>query len=136
MLTQEQVLEAVKTNSTNYDRDGCKFIDSRDFMRLTDFFPVDQWAHFGFAPKECVEIAPPKPWDLESISEQFVADLNFAWEKASDERGISAELMFEVVMMWMWILEDHESGELPYENYGKASLRAIAEKYSVELVGE
>ena len=42
MKTSEQVIEAVRSGKES----AC--IDGRDFSRLADFVPVDQWSVFGF----------------------------------------------------------------------------------------
>lgn len=61
---------------------------------------------------------------------QLGKDLAFAIEKAEDQRGISANLMFEVIVMWMWILEDPDlANERGYCNYGLAYLRRVEQKY-------
>lgn len=39
---------------------------------------------------------------------QLEEDVRFGFEKALNQRGISASLMFECVMMWNYILEEGE----------------------------
>jgi hypothetical protein len=48
-----------------------------------------------------------------------------------DKRGISAGLMYEVVKMWMWVLEDdlQNHNEEDYAQYGLPLLKAVAVKY-------
>ena len=67
--------------------------------------------------------------------EQLKADVEFGWEKACDERGISANLMFEVVRSWCKVLEDglENWNELNYGPYGKPLFIAVANKYGWSL---
>lgn len=134
-LARDQVLSAIKAKSVGYARESCEMIDSRDYVRLIEWFPSSDLIHFGFTLNDDDATWDVKPWTDETLQEQFVRDLEFAWEKASDERGISASLMFEVVQMWMWIFEDEEMLGLPYYGYGQDSLLRIARKHNVPLAG-
>ena len=57
--------------------------------------------------------------------------MEFAFEKAIDQRGLSANMMFFVIKMWLNILEEplasfSESGYAPY---GLPLFRAVAERF-------
>jgi len=123
MLTQEQVLDAIK----NGRESGC--IDGRDFSRLADFFPVEQWDVFGFRVKDGHVAPSPKEWTKDNILEQLREDVAFGFEKALDKRGISADCMHGVVSMWMWVLNDSLQQFDLYENYGLPLFKAVATKY-------
>jgi hypothetical protein len=128
MLTRDQVLEFVKNGRP------CACFDGRDFARLLDFFPVEDWRHFGFALAAGSERPAPqqKEWTREAILEQLTADLAFAFDKALGCRGISASLMYEVVKMWLWVLGDEELAEHgDYGMYGLPLLKAVAMKYEL-----
>lgn len=133
MKTKEQVLEAIKSGVV-YDRDNCKFIDNRDFSRLVDFFPVEQWKLFGFE-LEKREKAPFKveKWTKENILKHLESDLAFAFKKALSKRGISSSLMFEVIKMWMWVLDDSLANfsDKQYAMYGLPLYKAVAIKYNL-----
>lgn len=123
MLTREQVLEAVKNGR------GSKCLDGRDYARLTDFFPVEDWKAFGFGIKDGAAAPEPKPWTEEEIKKQLAADLDFAFEKAMNQRGISTGLMFEVVKMWLWVLEDKLCETNDYDNYALPFFSKVAKNY-------
>jgi hypothetical protein len=55
----------------------------------------------------------------------------FAWEKANDCRGLSANRSIEHMTAWLWMLGDDLADKMDglYEYYGKPCLRAICEKY-------
>lgn len=132
MKTQEQVIEAIKSGQT-WPRDSCAMLDARDYSRVCDFFPVEQWGTFGFSPKEGAEIEPPKEWAEDAILKALASDLEFAIGKAEDERGISSSLMFDVINMWLWILDDELSGSIEYSCYGMPLYRAVESKYGERL---
>ncbi len=127
MLTREHVLEAIKTKQWIAGA-----FDGRDISRLTAWFPQSDWcALFGaeehtHKPRQ----HPEKSWTTESILAQLAEDVEFGFEKALDKRGISAGCMFEVVRMWLWILEDPmPTDESVYAQYGLPLLKAVAVKY-------
>lgn len=125
MLTQETVLQQI--------RDGRNpgAIDGRDFSRLCDFFPADQWPIMGCSLKEGVDAPTPKPWTREAVIEQLTRDLAFGFEKAIDQRGISASCMYEVVKMWMWVLDDELQHFNDYPQYGLPLFKAVAAKFNL-----
>jgi len=126
MLTQAQVLEAIKGGKESQTLDG------RDYARLCDFFPVADWEALGFKLKDGAEPKPPKPWTQEAVVAQLAEDLAFGFEKALNRRGISASLMYETVKMWMWVLDDAELRDFDsYAQYGLPLFKAVAIKYGL-----
>jgi hypothetical protein len=121
VLTKEAVLEALASKES-----GC--LDGRDYDRLCDFLPSEDWPKLGFElPEERNEI---KPWTEGVIIEQLRMDVAFGFEKALDKRGLSAGMMNQAVLMWLWILEDPlASAKIDYANYGLPLLKAVALKY-------
>lgn len=126
MLAREFVLEAVKSG-----RRKSECLDLRDFKRLCDFFPTEEWEHFGFRLKEGAETPPVKEWTEENIKAELAEDLEFAFEKALGQRGISSALMYQVVKMWLWILEDPLADFDDYFPYGLPLFKAVAAKYNL-----
>lgn len=127
MKTREQVLKAV--------RDGKKStcLDGRDFSRLVDFFPVTDWEAFGYRPQEGTDTSQIIIQDLteENVKAQLASDLAFGFEKALNKRGISASSMYEVVKMWMWVLDDELVLFDDYAQYGLPLFKAVAIKYGL-----
>jgi len=126
MKTREQVLEIIKSEELKSEA-----IDGRDFSRLADFFPVEDWIYLGFKPKANADINPIV-WSKENLLIQLKRDLEFAFEKALDQRGISASCMYVVVKMWLWILEDELSECEEYAQYGLPLLKKVAVKYGFD----
>lgn len=127
MLSQEQVLQEVKGG-----RKSEAWLDGRDYSRLSMFFPADQWEVFGFALREGATAPEPYPWTEERVKAQLAKDLEFAFEKALNRRGISAGLMYNVVKMWLWVLEDELYKFDIYAQYGLPLFKAVAVKYDFE----
>ena len=125
MKTKEQILEAINSGRKS------RCIDMRDYIRLSDFFPADEWGAFGFNLKDGVDPPTPEELSQENILRHLKGDLEFAFEKALGQRGISSELMYEVVKMWMWVLDDELQEFNGYAQYGLPLLKAVAVKYDL-----
>ena len=107
-------------------------IDGRDLNRLAQFIPEDQLHFFGMSVQEGKEGQHKhKEWTRENILEQLKEDVAFGFEKALNQRGISSSMMFMVVKMWNWILEEglENYDEDDYAQYGLPLFKASAVKY-------
>jgi len=124
MLTQNQVLEAIKSGRESVCLDG------RDFIRLAEFFPASELAVFGleFVDGQNKPL-PLKEWTREEIVNQLRADVAFGFKKALNRRGISASLMYSTVKTFLWVLEDDLQHCEEYAQYGLPLFRKVAIKY-------
>jgi hypothetical protein len=123
MKTLEQVKAEYKSET----------IDGRDLTRLMQFIPEDQLGDFGITLKpEFVGKHEYKEFSRENILEQLKKDVDFGFEKALDQRGISSGLMYSVVSMWNWILEEGLEEFEAYAQYGLPLFKATAVKYGFE----
>lgn len=75
-------------------------LDGRDFNRLAKFIPYNMIKDFGMEPNE--EYNNEERWNStvveftrENVLKQLEEDVRFGFEKALNQRGISASLMFE-----------------------------------------
>jgi hypothetical protein len=129
MKTKEQILEAIKNGKEPGD-----FLDRRDFSRLTIFFPVEDWKTFGFELKKGAKAPEPKELTRERVLHRLENDLEFAFEKALNCRGISSSMMYEVIKMWLWVLDDslQDQPDEAYAYYGLPLYKAVALKYGFE----
>lgn len=127
MKTLEYIAENYKSET----------IDGRDFHRLAQFIPFDMLPKFGIEPsdewnnKEKWD-AHVKPFTRENILKQLEEDVEFGFEKALNKRGISSGLMYEVVKMWNWILEEGLEDFDDYPMYGLPLFKATAVKYGFD----
>lgn len=113
-----------------------KCLDGRDFNRLAKFIPYNMIKDFGMEPNE--EYNNEERWNStvveftrENVLKQLEEDVRFGFEKALNQRRISAGLMFECVMMWNYILEEglEDWDEDDYAFYGLPLFKATAVKY-------
>jgi len=120
MKTLDQVRDEYKSNT----------LDGRDLHRLMRFIPEGQLIDFGITLKdEYIGTHSYVEFSRENILVQLREDVDFGFEKALDQRGISASLMYEVVKMWNWILEDGLEDFDDYSMYGLPLFKATALKY-------
>lgn len=125
MKTLEQIIEEVKNGKES------QCLDGRDFARLIDFVPVDKLELFGFKEIEGKTYTPSE-FTKENVLKQLQKDVDFGFEKALNKRGISSTFMYEVVKMWMWVLEDELAEFDSYAMYGLPLFKAVALKYGFE----
>lgn len=104
--------------------------DGRDINRLVQFLSESQLEEMGIQLKEEYKGKhQPIPFTKENVLKQLKGDLEFGWSKARNQRGISASMMYEVVRMWNWILEDGLEDFDNYGSYGFPLFTATAKKY-------
>lgn len=125
MKTLEQIKTLYKSNT----------LDGRDLGRLAQFVPEADIESFGMTLKpEFVGKHEHKPLTREAVLQELREDVAFGFRKALDQRGISSSLMFSVVSMWNWILEDglESFSDDNYAQYGLPLFKATAVKYGFD----
>ena len=108
---------------------NCSGCDYRDLERLTAFFPEDELAPHGFKMTGG-ETHEQKELSEANILAELQSDLEFAIEKAENERGVSAALMWDVISMWLWVLDDDMMVGEHYYGYGLNVLLMVRTKYA------
>lgn len=124
MKTIKEILENYKEYETS--------LDDRFGARLCDFLTDEEVEKLGFSINEEYKGKRTiKEWTRENILEQLRKDVDFGFEKALDQRGISASLMFSVVLSWNKVLEEglEDWDENMYAMYGLPLFKATAVKY-------
>lgn len=122
----------------NYVLDNYKSqtIDGRDIHRLMKFIPENKLNNFKIELKDEYK-GTHKHIQLtkRNILRQLKKDVAFGFEKALGQCGISSSLMFQVVKMWNWILEDglENWSDNDYEMYGLPLFKATALKYNFNI---
>ncbi len=113
------------------------YIDDRFGARFVDFLPYEEWKDYGFSIREgCEPPTEPKEWTEENVLAQLKKDVEFGWEKACDERGISSSLMYEVCKSWCKVLENEFADFEDYSPYGKPLFFKLSQHYGWELPRE
>lgn len=122
MKTLEQLL-------TYPGGENCNLIDGRDISRLIEFIPAQYLEKFGYSLIKEGQTWEPLEYNRENVLKKLEKDLAFAFEKALNKRGISAGLMYDVIKMWMWVLDDELYEFSKYAQYGLPLFKAVAIKY-------
>jgi hypothetical protein len=98
-----KTLDYVKEHINEIEQD--KLLDRRFTKRFIDFIPTTEWELFGYKYTGNEEYIP-KEWTEENVLAQLKDDVEFAIEKATNHRGISASLMNGVLISWCIVLEN------------------------------
>ena len=125
-----KTINEVLTNYSEYST----FLEDRFGSRLCEFLTNEQVEKIGFKFKEDY-VHEPKDWTKENILEQLKSDVEFGWSKCQEERGISAELMSEVVKSWCKVLENGLENT-PYGWYGDKIFKAVDREYGFEITNQ
>lgn len=122
MKTLEQIKEQYKR----------KTLDGSYLYRLAKFIPENELKDFGLEiNKESKASHVHIIMTRENILIELECDVEYGFEKALNKRGISALMMYEVIKMWNWILEDglENFNDDNYAQYGLPLFKATAVKY-------
>ena len=66
----------------------------------------------------------------ESVRAEMIEYLDFAWDKANDQRGLSAERSINHFEAWLWLLNNgslEQMENIAYRHYGKEKLIFVSE---------
>lgn len=122
-------IDEILNNYSEYET----FLDDRFGRRFADFLTDEQMLKIGYEVKdEFKGKRKIKKWTEENVIAQFAEDLKFGWEKCCNKRGISSELMANVVQTWCKVLENGLEN-IEYGWYGDNVFKTVAEKYGVVL---
>jgi len=109
---------------------GSQSIDGRDFGRLAQFIPEADFPAFGLQIRDELKGKHvPLPFTREAVLAQLEKDVDFGFEKALNQRSLSAGAMHDVVCMWNWVLEEGLEDMDDYAMYGLPVFKATALKY-------
>ena len=124
MKTIEQIKKEYKSQT----------LDGRDILRLAQYLPFEDLESIGLKVKEGVtkEQWVTKTLTYENVVADMRKDVAFGFTKALNRRGISAGLMYEVVKMWLYILEDDLYKMEDYAQYGLPLFKAVAVKFGFD----
>lgn len=127
MRTEHEIVERCRElGRTNEDFFGFQRSDLLPFVSfeaarefLNDSATAENWEH--------------KPLSDDAVRAEMLDYVDFAWGKALDHRGLSAERSIEHYKAWIWLLGD-EFPEAGYKNYGAPTLLAICKKYELPMM--
>lgn len=122
----------LETILKNYKEEWEMELDDRFGRRLAEFLPDEKLKLIGFTRTKTTP-RKIKEWNEENVLAELKEDIEFAWEKACNRRGISSELMVEVVQRWCKVLENGLNFDPNYTDYGKSFLQEVDKKYDWHL---
>lgn len=69
--------------------------------------------------------------DEAAVKDRMRRYMDFAWDKANNQRGLSAQRSIVHMSTWLWLLGRDAAAEQihEYDMYGKPRLRAISEAF-------
>lgn len=120
----------VKEHFDEFEEDT--FFDRRFTKRFLDFVPTEEYEKYGFKYTGEEELVP-KEWTEENILERLKKDVEFGYEKAVEERGISSELMAMVVNAWCKVLQNGLNLDGDDGYYHIRQFTTVAKHYGWEL---
>ena len=141
LRSKEDIIEALKTidigDIASSAPWGSSTLDHRDVNRLLAYLTYDEAiSAVGNVFKEGAEEewGDVKPWNVETVTKNMQDSLEFAFEKALNQRGISASLMYDVMCMWVWVIQDDDLlNDAYYSNYGLPFLYRVRDKYFPDM---
>lgn len=96
------------------------------------FHPLSDFVVECFKPEYKDQVTP---LTRENIINEMQGYIDFAFEKAHGNRGISASRSMWKFEKWLWVLEDNKIDCSNYHDYGISNLEKIAEKYDLKVCG-
>jgi hypothetical protein len=130
MRTQEEIVarinEREKIDFFGFERD--------DYLKRLDYEHAKPFLADGVTHNQWIEATATTAKDDAGIRQVAIEYMDFAWEKANNERGLSAARTMSHYTAWFWLL-GHELGDgrlLSYVHYGKEHLRLICKELGLD----
>ncbi len=127
MRTQTDILKRIEELKAS-DFFG---FESSDLVDALEYEHAKPYLKEGCTKEDWDKDRPP--YSVEGARNKIRDYLEFAWGKANDERGISAERSQAHFRAWMWLACDDEMMSrvkaTGYAPYGKPKLKVIEEHY-------
>lgn len=134
MRTQDQLAQAAKTPKSFFGFDAEVYLNYLDFEHAKPFLKEEFLANPD-AEKEWN--AQRSDLTEERVKTDMREYMEFAWGKAIDHRGLSANRSIDKMMALLFVLGDDEFAEkveaTPYPQYGAPKLALICEKYGFPM---
>lgn len=104
-----------------------------EYLPFLDFDDAKPYLKDGVTAAEWD--AAKKPRTREAVLATMLDYMDFAWEKAHGERGISAWRSIAHFQAWLWLVGERDMAEqiADYDDYGKPQLKAICRKFGWDL---
>lgn len=129
MRTQEEIAARIKSKQ---DSDIFGW-ETNDLLECLD---TDHFRPFAKADADLSEWTPESS-EVADVRSRLIDYMPFAWEKANDCRGLSANRSVMHMQAWLWLMGEGElldrvENQIEYRQYGKPILTAICEHLGVD----
>lgn len=136
LRTQDEIVE--KLNLINKDRLMFDFrpeilINHLEFDKAKPFLSDEYLEKIEKKEAEYEYVS-----DVKEATQDFLDYMNFAFDKALDERGLSASRSIQKLGMWLWLLNREDLEEMInedelYNPYGAPALIAVCDQLGIEV---
>lgn len=131
LKTQEEIINKIKNGGDIFGFTAGVLVGFLEAENAKELYELDM----DFADWK------PESQDRKKIIKRMREYMSFAWEKAIDERGLSANRSVIKFRAWLWMLNDSELLEFlddsdNYPQYGKPMLAKVSEKYGFDVPDE
>ena len=134
MRTQEEIVAYTRAHFENW----FFVMTAHDIMKYLSFESAREFLDDDVSAEDWKENNCPAVLTEETVIAEMADYLDFAFEKARNERGLSAARSLQHYTNWFWLLGDEavkEIGDLlEYENYGISHLERISDWLSQHAV--
>lgn len=116
-VAEDDFFGVIRSNLVNF----LSYEDAKEFLKE------------GVTKKQWTKLQ--KSLTKEVIIKSIEDYMPFAWEKANDCRGLSANRSIDHMRAYLWLLDDgnlEKMEEIEYEHYGKEQLIFICEQYNLD----
>lgn len=107
-----------------------KRLDGSDIRRIIQFTPDNMLFRFGLDTKDVSQgNREVLEFTRENILNNLEKDVSFGFKVALEQDGFNSSLMYSVVKMWNWILEEGLEDFDSFTHYGLPLFRETALEY-------
>jgi len=130
MKEQKEIVDKIKTSNDFFGFQQEVLVPFLDYENAKEFLKPEV--------KKVAWKKSQVKLNKETVLEQMKDYMEFAWEKCSGHRGLSASRSLEKMRAWLWLLSDTEMIEFSddednYPNYGAPVLAKISKKYGFKI---
>lgn len=124
--TDAEIVERMNSEEVT-SRDALMGIERSDLLGYLSFEHAQPFLKDGVTEEQWNPASRPR--DRESILAEMKEYMPFAFEKAHDERGLSAYRSMSHYSAWVWLVGDNLGDLCESDNYGIDNLIRICEHY-------
>lgn len=129
MRTQDEIVARIREKRSMFSFDAEVLVHSLDFDHAKEFLREER-----IRPERAnEEWNTTYPLSEEAVMKEFADYAQFAWGKAQDHRGLSANRSVDKLEAWTWLLGRDDvlaaSEAAPYPSYGCPKLKIICEAF-------